>query len=203
MIKLYHAALTRSLRVLWLLEELGLPYEVEKVEFKRDVLDSPEFRRVNPLGRLPVLRDGDVAMIESGAMVQYLLERYGEGRLQPPVASPQRPAFLQWLHFAEAGAMPPIGTIAQHTLLKPEAERIAAVVPGARKQVEEYLGMLDQELAGKQFLLGDEFSAADVMLGYTLTMAEMLGILGAAHPNVQAYLGRLKQRPAYQKAMAA
>jgi len=203
MIKVYHATLTRSLRVVWLLEELGLPYEVEKLEFKREVLDSPEFRRVSPLGRLPALRDGDVGMIESGAIVQYLLERYGDGRLQPAVGSPQRPAFLQWLHFAEAGAMPPIGTIAQHTFLKPEPDRIPQIVPGARRQVEEYLAVLERELAGKQFLLGDEFSAVDVMLGYTLTMAEMLGILGAGSPNVQAYLARLKQRPAYQKAMAA
>jgi glutathione S-transferase len=202
MIKLYHSPRTRSVRVLWLLEELGLPYELETIPFAPESLKSPEYLKVNPLGKVPTLQDGDLTMFESGAIVEYLLEKYGAGRLAPAVGAPTRGPFLQWVHFAEATAMPPLGAIAQHTLFKPESERIPAVVVEARERAAAVLGVLEQAVSGKQFLLGAEFSGADVMMGYALLLMKWFGLLTDQYPNLVAYLQRLETRPAFQKAAA-
>lgn len=201
MIKLYHSPRTRSVRIYWLLEELGLPYQLETVDFSPEALKSPEYLQVHPLGKVPSIQDGELTMFESGAIVEYVLERYGAGRLAPPVGSPARAAYLQWLHFAEATAMPPVADIAQHTFIKPESERIPAVVADARNRAATVLGVLEQSLTGKQFLLGSEFSAADVMMGYALLLTKWFGLLTDQYPNVAAYLERLEQRPALQKAL--
>lgn len=202
MLQLYHAPRSRSARVRWLLEELGVPHEIVPVEFSRENLRSPSYRKIHPLGKVPALRDGEVHMIESGAIVEYVLERYGRGRLAPPQDSPDRPRFLQWLHFAEATVLPPLSAIIQNTFLKPEGERIPEVVPGAQGQVAEILGVLDEELAGRDYIAGDEFSAADIMLGYSLTLVKMLGLLSGEFEHASAYLERLEARPAYAKAMS-
>lgn len=123
MIKLYHSPLTRSVRVRWLLEELGLPYELETVAFTPS---TTPFSQRTPFGRVPVIQDGTLTMFESGAILEYILERYGEGRLAPAAGAPLRGTFLQWVHFAEATALPPLGQIASHTFFKPEGERIPA-----------------------------------------------------------------------------
>lgn len=203
MIKLYHSPRTRSVRIYWLLEELGLPYQVETVAFNPEALKSPEYMKVHPLGKVPSIQDGELTMFESGAIVEYILETYGKGRLAPRVGTPARAAYLQWLHFAEATAMPPVADIAQHTFIKPESERIPAVVADAHKRAATVLGVLEGALTGKQFLLGSEFSAADVMMGYALLLAKWFGLLTDQYPNVAAYLERLEQRPGLQKALAA
>jgi glutathione S-transferase len=188
-------------RVLWLLEELGVPYEVENVEFTLENLKGPSYTKIHPFGRVPALQDGELTMFESGAIVEYLLERYGNGRLTPPVGSPRRGTFLQWLHFAEATALPPLSDIAQHSFFKPESERIPAVVADARNRATTILSVLERELAGKQYLLGDELSAADIMLGYSLLLNKFFGLLDDRYPNLVAYLGRLEARPAFKKAL--
>jgi len=197
-LKLYHAPGTRSLRILWLLEELGLPYELETVAF---TLPTTPFTQTSPFGKLPAIEDGDVTMVESGAILEYILERYGRGRLAPAVGTPQRAAFLQWVHFAEATAMPPFGEIVRHTLFKPEAERIPAVVADARARAAAGLAVLEQALSGRDYLLGSDFSAADVMMGYTLLSARWHGVLSDAYPNLVRYMARLEARPAFQKAL--
>ena len=121
MIKLYYAPRTRSVRIVWLLEELGLPYTLERVEFQPPARDF--FVQKTPLGKLPTIEDGDVVMGESGAIVEYILERYGNGRLAPPIGSPLRPRFLQWLHFAESTAFPPLGIVVWLTLYRTDAAR--------------------------------------------------------------------------------
>jgi glutathione S-transferase len=189
-------------RVLWLLEELGLPYELALTPFTQEALKSPEFLRVNPCGRLPALEDGDVAMFESGAIVEYVLERYGAGRLAPPPGTPPRARYLQWLHFGEATLLPPLGDIAQHTLLRPAAERIAAVAEDGRRRAGTTLDVLEHALAATPYLCGEAFTAADIMVGYGVALTKLLGVLGADHPRVRAYLGRLEARPAMQKAFA-
>jgi glutathione S-transferase len=202
MITLYHAPKTRSVRIHWLLEELGdVAYELNTIKFKPEVIKGPEYRQIHPLGKVPAMQDDGVVMFESGAMVQYILEKYGAGRLEPQVGTPERAKFLQWIHFAEATATAPLGDIAQHSFFRPEAERIPAMVDDGRRRYTAALDVLESELAGRQYLLGDEFSAADVMMGYALMLGKLLGVLTDAHPNVQAYLGRLEQRPAYQKAV--
>jgi len=198
MIKLYHAPFTRSIRVLWLLEELGVPYELERVAFQPP---KHPFSQPTPYGKVPAIADGDVEMIESGAIVEYVLERYGKGKLAPAPGSPERGPFLQWLHFAEATALPPVGDIVRHTLFKPEAERIPAVVEDARGRLDRTLEVLEKALEGREYLLASGFSAADVMMGVSLFIMRRLKSLDPKFTNLAAYLGRLEKRPALQKAL--
>jgi glutathione S-transferase len=198
MIKLYHAPRTRSIRVLWLLEELDLPRELMTIEYQPP---ATPFAQRTPSGKFPTLEDGETVMFESGAIVEYLLERYGQGRLGPRAGEPGRGVFLQWLHFAEATLLPPLIEILRHTLLKPEAERIPAVVADAKVRAAVTLGVLERALQDREYLLGADFSAADVMMGYGVQWAAVLGLLGDS-PNLRAYHERLSSRPALQKALA-
>lgn len=200
MIKLYHASQSRSIRVCWLLEELGLPYQVEPLAFTADSLKSPAYLQVHPLGKVPSIQDGELIMFESGAIVEYIVENYGHGRLAPALGSPQRGPFLQWVHFAEATAMPPLSDIVAHTMAKPEAERIPAVVADAQGRFAAVRQVWEHALAGKQYLLGNDFSAADIMTGYPLLLAKYMGLLDRC-PQVIDYFERLQRRPAFQKAL--
>ena len=207
MITIYHVPRTRSARVIWLCEELGLPYEVVPVDFTPAYLKSAEWRRLNPIRKVPALTDLDAdgnpfTIIESGAMVHYILERYGEGRLQPPPGTPESARFLQWSWFAEASLARPLGDVVHHRMLKPEAERIPAVVEDGRQRAEICLEAVEAELEGRDYLLGGELTAADIMMGYSLALAQRLDILDERHPNLGAYLGRLEAQPGYQVAFA-
>lgn len=198
MLKLYHAPMTRSIRIFWLLEELGIPYQLELVRFE---IPKTPFSQKTPLGKLPVLEDGDVVMFESGAILEYVLERYGNGKLAPAPGTAARAAYLQWIHFSEATAFPPLGEIVRNTIFKPEAERNPVVVADAKNRAEITLDVVERHLAGKQYLLGEEFSGADVMMGFTLLTAKRFGVLAERFPNLNAYLARLEARPALQKAL--
>lgn len=201
MIRLYFAPRTRSVRILWLLEELGLPYELVRVQFQPPA--QTFFAQQTPLKKLPTLEDGDVVMAESGAIVEYILERYGNGRLAPPVGSPKRPMFLQWLHFAESTAFPPLGILVWLTLYRGDAAEHTTLIADARGRAKQGLVFLEQALGERAYLLGDEFSAADIMMGFTLVAARMFGLIDDSLPRLQTYLGRLEARPAYQTAVAA
>lgn len=200
MIKLYYAPRTRSVRIVWLLEELGLPYALERVEFQAPARDF--FVQKTPLGKLPTIEDGDVVMGESGAIVEYVLERYGKGRLAPPVGSPLRPRFLQWLHFAESTAFPPLGIVVWLTLYRPDAAEHPTLIADARARAAAGFEQLERELRGKQYLLGDTFSAADIMMGFTLIAGRMLGVIDDRYPVINGYLERLQGRPALQRTLA-
>ena len=197
-IKLYHAPMTRSLRVRWLLEELGADYELVTLDFMGGDLQKPDYLAKHPLGKVPALEIDGATLWESGAMVELICEKFG--KLAPPPGSPKRGEFLQWVHFAEATAMPPLGAFFQNSFIKPEDKRIPAVVVEAKEMIARWLKVLDDHLKGRKYLLGDEFSAADVMMGYTVNGAKFGGILDARFPNVEAYLTRLSERPAFRKA---
>jgi glutathione S-transferase len=199
MLTLHHVPFSRSLRVRWLLEELGLPYRLETRGFAD--LRRPEHLALHPLGKVPVLSDGERVLFESGAIVQYLLERYGEGRLEPKPGSAERALHLQWFHYAEATITPPLGQIVRHTMLLPEAERIPAVTEHSRGLAAQVLAPVERALAGRPWLL-TEFGAADVMMGYSVKLASLLRLVGEAHPNLAAYLTRCEARPAWQRAAA-
>jgi glutathione S-transferase len=199
MIKLYHAPMTRSIRIYWLLEELGIPYEISRVNFAPPKLP---FSQATPWGKVPAIEDDGVSMCESGAIVEYVLERYGNGRLAPTPGTPERAAFLQWVHFAEATATPPLGEIVRHTVFKPEAERIPSVVEDARAREAACLAVIERALDGKDYLLGSQFSAADIMMGVTLLIARRLKALDDRYPKLAAYLARLEARPALKKALS-
>ena len=207
MITIYHVPRTRSARVIWLCEELGLPYDVVPVDFSPEYRKSPEWRRLNPIGKVPAMTDVDgegntFTMIESGAMVHYILERHGEGRLQPPPGTPESALFLQWSWFAEASLARPLGDMVHHRILKPEPERIPAVVEDGQARAEICLDAVEAALDGRDYLLGDELTAADIMMGYSLALAQRLGVLDERYPNVVAYMGRLEGRPGFQIAFA-
>ncbi len=207
MITIYHVPRTRSARIIWLCEELDLPYEVVAVDFSPEYRKSAEWRRLNPIGKVPALTDLDAegnpfTMIESGAMVHYILERYGEGRLQPPVGSPESALFLQWSWFAEASLARPLGDMVHHRILKPEPERIPAVVEDGRERAEICLDAIEAALEGRDYLMGSELTAADIMMGYSLALAQRLDVLDDRYPKLLAYMSRLEARPGFRIAFA-
>lgn len=197
--KLYHAPLSRSVRIVWLLEELGLPYELVSAPLEPTV--PRPFAQKTPTGKVPTLEDDGVVMFESGAILEYVLEKYGEGRLAPPVGSPLRPAFLQWVHFAEGTAFTGLGNLAWHTRQRLDAERIPEVLADYRTWAVAGIDAIESALADRDFLLGEEFSGADIMVGYSLLVAKAFGLVGAQHPAADGYLGRLARRPALRHAL--
>jgi glutathione S-transferase len=200
--KIYYAPNTRAVRIVWLFEELGLPYELERFKLGDAAMRAPAYLKLHPMGRVPTLQDGDVTIFESGAIVQYVLAKYGNGRLVPDVSSPDFPTYLQWLHYAEGMIMPPVNTIVVETiLLKPE-RRNQANVDRAVKLLSQMLSAVDRGLAGRDFLAGP-FSGADIMTGHACIVAARLGADVSDKSNVAAYIERLQARPALQRAWDA
>jgi glutathione S-transferase len=196
--KLWFAPRTRSVRVVWLLEELGIPYGLERVTFVPTA--SKFFAQATPTGKLPTLEDGGVVMSESGAILEYVLERYARGRLAPAVGTPERARYLQWLHFAESTAFPPLGILVWLTVYRKDAASHPALLEDARGRALQTFDHLEREFGDGPYLLGEAFTAADVMMGFTLVASRLLGVLGAQHPRLAAYLERLQARPAFQAA---
>jgi len=202
MIRIYHVPGTRSIRAIWLCEELEIPYETVPVDFSATYRATPEWRRLNPVGKVPAMTDDDFSMFESGAMVEYLLERYGHGRLRPEPGTRESALYLQWSWFAEATFARPLGDIAQHTVVKPEAQRIPAVVEDARARALTCMDALEAAVPGGRYLVNGTFTAADIMMGYTLFLARRFKVLTPdTHPNVNAYMARLEQHPGFIKAL--
>jgi glutathione S-transferase len=198
--KLYHVPGSRSARVLWLLLELDVPCEVVTLSLADGSLRAPGYRALNPLGRVPTLEDEGVSFYESGAIVQYLLERYGGGRLEPEVASPDRPVFLQWLHWGEATLMPPIVTINSHRFVLPEADRSPRAVDVARRQLTKIVGVLESEVRERSYLVGNAFSAADIVVACGVTLAKLVGELPDTASETVRWLDGLALRASYQRA---
>jgi glutathione S-transferase len=199
--KIYHAPNTRSVRIVWLFEELGLPYDIERFKLGDPRMRAPEYLRVHPMGRVPALVDGDTTIVESGAIVEYVLAKYGNGRLVPAVCSPDFARYLQWLHYAEGMIMPPVNIIVVETILLPPERRNQVNVDRAVKLLSRMLTAVDVGLEGREFLAG-EFSGADIMTGHACTVARRLGADVSDKPNVAAYIERLNARPAMQRAWA-
>ena len=201
MLKLHFAPTSRAVRVLWLLEELGLEYELNKMRFHPEDLKSNEHRARHPLGRIPVLDDGDIRIWESGAIIDYILERHKNGGLKPAVDDERFPKYLQWFHYTEGMVMPPINTIVVHTLLLPPERRDATVLAQARKLLTRSLQPVNDDLLDKEYLIG-EFSAADTMLGHACIMSNRLGCVSEEMTDLAGYVKRLEARPAWTRADA-
>ena len=213
MITVHHLNNSRSQRVLWLLEELGLPYEIKK--YQRDaktMLAPPELVQVHPLGKSPVITDGEITVAETGAIVEYLLERYGKGRLVPPTWSPELLRWRYWLHFAEGSAMPPlllkliferIKVTPMPFFAKPIAKGICNKVLAAMVEpnLERQLDFMEAELGKSEWFAGAEFSAADIQMSFPLEAAAQRAGLDASRPKLMAFLKRIHARPAYKKAL--
>lgn len=200
--KIYYAPNTRAVRIVWLCNELGLPYELERFELGDPAMRAPDYLAVHPMGRVPALRDGDATLYESGAIVQYLLARYGEGRLAPDVASADYPAWLQWLHYAEGMIMPHVNIIVVETVLLPPERRNRVNVDRSTRQLTRMLGAVDGALDGRDFMAG-AFSAADIMCGHACIVASRLGADLADKPRLRGYIDRLEARPALRDAWDA
>lgn len=202
MLKIYHAPGTRGFRTIWVCEELGHPYEVVPTSMSKAFRASPEWRSMVPTGKLPAMTDGDFLMYESCAMTQYILDRYGNGRLQPTPGTEAHARYLQWCWFAEATFSRPIGEVVNHRRNFGDDlnEAVMEEMKGRARLAAE---ALDGEMAGKEYLVQDEFSGADIMMGYTLLIFEK--VLEEALPgdDVNAYWTRLQAREGYQAALRA
>ena len=213
MITVHHLNNSRSQRVLWLLEELGVPYEIKKYE--RDaqtMLAPPELRKVHPLGKSPVITDGDTTVAESGAIIEYLLERYGNGRLEPAAGTPERLRFVYWRHFAEGSVMPRlllkliferIKITKMPFFAKPIARGLADKVLGAMvdPDLKRQLDFMEAELGKSEWFAGNEFSGADIQMSFPVEAAAQRAGLDASRPKLMAFLKRIHARPAYRKAL--
>lgn len=192
----------RGFRVIWLLEELGVPYRLRGVDLAAGVESDAEFLAVNPAGFIPVLRDGDVVMVESIAIMEYLLARYGPSPLALDAGNPAFPLYKQFLLLGEAGLAGPLNTIFVSRYLVPEAERGGGVEQWALETFQSRLGIVQRQLSKTPFLAGEVFTAADISVTYALEMADR----HESHvpgPLERDYVARTTARPAYQRAMAA
>jgi glutathione S-transferase len=213
MIIVHHLNNSRSQRILWLLEELGLAYEIKK--YQRDpktMLAPPELRAVHPLGKSPVIQDGDTIVAESGAIIEYLTGRYGDGRLAPAPGTPERMRYTYFLHYAEGSAMPPlllklvfdrVENSPAPFFVRPIARAIANKVKDGfvLPQIRQHLAFLEGELAERAWFAGDDFSAADIQMSFPLEAAAARGGLDGKYPKLSAFLERIHARPAYQRAL--
>ena len=200
MLKVHFVAGTRAGRVVWLLEELGLEYEVNIMPFTKEGLKSPEHRARHALGRVPVLEDGDISIFESGAIIDYVLERHKNGGLKPSSDAPEFPFYLQWYHYCEGMVMPPMNQIVVQTILLPPDRRDETVLNQAKNLLTKSLAPVNENLADKDYLIGD-FSAADIMLGHSCFMANRLGCVNDEMINIKDYVARIADRSAFQKAI--
>jgi glutathione S-transferase len=213
MITVHHLNNSRSQRVLWLLEELGLEYEVKRYERDRKtMLAPPSLRAVHPLGKSPVVVDGELTLAESGAILEYLVDRYGEGRLKPAASSPERLRYTYWMHYAEGSAMPPllmklifdrVESSPMPFFIKPIARGIAGKVKAGfiNPQLKTHLDFMEGELGKTAWFAGDELTAADIQMSFPLEAAAMRGGLDASRPKLMAFLQRIHARPAYLRAV--
>jgi len=200
MLKLHHAPNSRAGRILWLLEELELPYEINSMKFHPSDLKSDEHRSRHPLGRIPVLEDKDVTIYESGAIVEYILARHAPGKLKPAITSEFFPSYLQWFHYCEGMVMPPMNTIVVQTIILPKERRNAEILGQAQRLLSKSLIPVNESLENKKYLIG-EFSAVDIMLGHSLYMSKKLKCVSDELINILNYLSRIEDRPCFQKAI--
>ncbi|CAE6762994.1 glutathione S-transferase [Paraburkholderia nemoris] len=213
MLTVHHLNNSRSQRVLWLLEELGVPYEIKRYE--RDpntMLAPPELRAVHPLGKSPVITDDGQTLAESGAIIEYLVDKYGQGRFAPAAGTPERLRYTYWMHYAEGSAMPPlllklialrIASAPMPFFAKPIARKIASTLQSSfiDPQLKLHLGFINKELGATGWFVGNDFTAADVQMSFPLEAATARGGMEGQIPAVVDFLKRIHARPAYQRAL--
>jgi glutathione S-transferase len=213
MITVHHLNNSRSQRVLWLLEELELPYEIKRYERDpKTMLAPPSLRKVHPLGKSPVITDGEMTVAESGAIVEYLVDRYGNGRLRPALGTPEHLRYTYWLHYAEGSAMPPqvlnlvfdtIDKTPMPFFVRPIARSITKRVKSSfiNPQITLHLDYMEAEIGKSTWFAGNEFTAADIQISFPLEVAVAQGNLSASRPKLVAFLKSIHARPAYQHAL--
>ena len=213
MLIVHHLNNSRSQRVLWLLEELGVPYEIKRYERDpKTMLAPPELRAVHPLGKSPVITDDGQTFAESGAIIEYLVDKYGQGRFAPAAGTRERQRYTYWMHYAEGSAMPPlllklvalrIAGAPMPFFAKPIARKIASTLQSSfiDPQLKLHLGHINQELGATGWFVGNDFTAADVQMSFPLEAATARGGMEGQIPAVVDFLKRIHARPAYQRAL--
>ena len=212
MITVHHLNNSRSQRVLWLLEELGLPYEIKRYERERSGLAPKSLQEVHPLGKSPVITDGGAPLAESGAILEYLVERHGAGRFAPAPGTPERLRYTYWMHYAEGSAMPPllmklifdrVESGPMPFFVKPIAKGIAAKVKATlvHPQLERHMDFMEGALAQHPWFAGPEFTAADIQMSFPVEAAATRAGLDAKRPRLMDFLARIHARPAYRRAL--
>ena len=213
MIIVHHLNNSRSQRILWLLEELGLEYEIKK--YQRDpktMLAPPELRAIHPLGKSPVITDGDTMVAESGAIIEYLVEQYGGGKFIPPAGTPEKRQYTYFMHYAEGSAMTPllmklvfdkVATSPMPFFAKPIAKGIAQKVKSSyiNPQIVQHLQFMEGELSRRSWFAGEQFTAADVQVSFVLEAASARGGLDEKYPKLAGFLKTIHARPAYQRGL--
>ena len=197
MITVHHLNDSRSHRILWLMEELGVPYDIKRYQRLETRLAPPELKAIHPAGKSPVITDGGKTVFESGAIIDYVIRRHGNGRLQPDPETPAYDDYQMWLHYAEGSAMLPM-------MLNLYVSRLGEggkpLHPRIESEIANHLGYIDAHLKGKQFLLGGLFTGADINMSFVAEIAEVYG-KRAAFPHFDAWIRRLHERPAYKVAL--
>ena len=193
MLKIHHLNNSRSHRILWLLEEMGTPYEIVKYQRMTPVpLAPPELKAVHPLGKSPVIEDGNTKIAESGAIVEYLIDKYGKGKFRPTEGSPDHWKYIEWMHFAEGSAMLPL-LMALYTGMLGDAAMI--LKPRVDSEIANHLSYMEDAIKGRDFFVGNELTGADIMLLFVL---EAAGARLEPYPSLMAYRKRMQERPAYK-----
>ena len=213
MITVHHLNNSRSQRILWLMEELGLTYDIKRYERDKKTMRAPaSLRAVHPLGKSPVITDGELTVAESGAIIEYLVDRYGNGRLIPAAGTPDRLRYTYWLHFAEGSAMTPllmklvfnrVETGPMPFFVRPIAKKISATVKASfiEPEITQQLKYMEAEIASSGWFAGPTFSAADIQMSFPLEVAASRGGLNADYPKLMDFLQRVHARPAYKRAL--
>ena len=200
MLKIYHSKQSRSMRVVWLCEELGLDYTTSPLAMFTDEMKTPEYLAIHPLGKVPALDDDGFILWETGAIFEYLVAKYSDGALIPPRDTTQGALAAQWIGYGENPLTIIMGEIAAHNGPIPEAMRVPALVDRGREIAPALVGVVERALGESDYILGESFSAADIMLGFGLHIARHLGFVSADTPRTNAYCDRLVARPTYRRA---
>ena len=199
--KVYFAPRSRAVRTVWLLEEIGKPYELERFTLGQKEMRGPDYTKINPNGRVPTLVDGDTTITESTAIAQYLGAKYAP-KLTPGPDSPNFATYLQWLNYAEGMIMPPINNYVVETVLLPPERRNEEIAARSLKLLNRTLGAAEAHMEGREFIAG-EFTVADTITGHAIIMSRRLGADFGQCPNLSAYADRLESRTAFQTADSA
>jgi glutathione S-transferase len=199
--KLYHSQFTRSGRARWMLEEIGEPYEIVRIALMKGEGRKPDYLAIHPHGSVPALVDGDLKLIESSAIIMHLADRFPHKKLAPAPGTDERGQYYRWMVYVPATVDPLLEALTMHTRLLPEEKRIAAIAEEAKRKWGGVARVLEEAVGGRTYIVGDSFTAADVVVGSAAGWLGFLGMLGE-HPKLDAYAKKLTERPAYQRAYA-